>query len=438
MKHASFLLVFFLTIGHVLADRGVLLVEKDINLAEPAQRAVVAHNGTWELLILQTEVKTDKATKALEFMPLPSAPEVSLAPINCFGHLQTLVTNHKLKYIVEFPRAGIHGPRGKTEAIKVVAEHNLGPHHITIVEIQNASKFRSWVTDFAKRKTLGTPIVTDELDKVVADYCQRGFRYMAFDVLDVPLGTTTIAPVSYRFKCDHIYYPLKVTNLYGGKGTVEVFYALNPWRDDKADCPDPYDFCYPLQEKKQGKRRIFSREVYLSTEELKKLDPIADSLFRNAGASFFATKYQGDLRFDNDIWLHIGYSSPEFLCMRFLSLLQEQDIDSLEFLIATPFALNHQETYTKTFEALAAIKDFTRENDLSEFRIKSRGSHSGLPRGEFYKAFTEKHGKRQCQGYYIFRSDKMSLHFLVINRNLKGLNDCKVISFGITPPDEYL
>ena len=134
MKHTVLILTLSLATCTVLADRGVI-VEKDVNLEEPAQRAIVIHNGTWQMLILQTDVIADQATKAVEFMPLPSKPDVSLAPDDCFRNLQWIVDKHKVKYIVLAPRHGPGGPSGKSEGIEVVAEHDLGPHHVTVVEI---------------------------------------------------------------------------------------------------------------------------------------------------------------------------------------------------------------------------------------------------------------------------------------------------------------
>ena len=276
------------------------------------------------------------------------------------------------------------------------------------------NKFESWVTDFFNRKSLGEPVLTDDLRKIVADYCQRGLRFMAFDVLDVPAGQQTVAPLVYRFKCDRIYYPLKITNLYGGKGTVEVFYALNPWRDSHADCPHPFYLYRRRNEKEKGVKWIFSQEIHLSTEELKKLHPQTEALFRDAGASFFATKYEGELQFESDIWLNIGYNSPEFLCMRFLSLLQEADTESVEFLVLTPFGLNRQKTLENLADLLASLKDLSHDEDLKRFKIKSRSSLTGVHRNQFDKKFIDSHLKGKRWGHYIFKSDTKSLHFFVV------------------------
>jgi len=78
IQHTSLIVVLLLAARPLLADRGVVLT-KDVDLKEPAQRAIVMHNGTWEMLILQTDVEAGKPARAVEFMPLPSKPDVSLA-----------------------------------------------------------------------------------------------------------------------------------------------------------------------------------------------------------------------------------------------------------------------------------------------------------------------------------------------------------------------
>ena len=87
-------LAAFVLCNAALADRGAIVPVGAVNIEEPAQRAIIAHNGVREILILQTDVKADKETKVVEFMPLPSKPEVSLAREGCFAALQEIVKAH--------------------------------------------------------------------------------------------------------------------------------------------------------------------------------------------------------------------------------------------------------------------------------------------------------------------------------------------------------
>lgn len=415
----------------VLADRGAIITEH-VDLQEPAQRAIIAHNGTWEVMILQTDVKSDKPTKVVEFMPLPSIPEVSIVQDTCFDNLQKIIDRHNLQYIVEFANRSIDGSSEKSERIKIVAKHEIGPHNVTVVKIDDVNEFESWVRNFFKDNSLGQPILLSELKKTVEDYFQRSFHFLAFDVIDIPRGQKTVAPLAYQFKCDHIYYPLKVTNLYGGKGKVEIFYVLNPWCDPNACGPDPFDF---YSQEKAAKKWIFTRKVAITPKELATLHPAINKLFQDANAYLFATKFDGELRFNDDIWLKMQYASPTYISKRFLSYLQENDIDSMENLICVPFALNRQE-YRDTNKLLDAFRDFTKKGNLKDFRLTSAGSFGPGWSNEFDKTFIETYLKGKRWDDYYLDSGNQRLHFFVINYNPEGLNNFKVMGFRIGPSSD--
>ena len=60
----------------------------------------------------------------------------------------------------------------------------------------------------------------------MGNYFRRGIRFFAFDIITISPEKKTVRPLAYEFKTDHLYYPLEVTNLYGGVGTIELFLIL--------------------------------------------------------------------------------------------------------------------------------------------------------------------------------------------------------------------
>jgi len=333
-----------------------------------------------------------------------------------------------VQYRVDVYRTGRDGQSGKSEGVKVVSHQDLGPHHVTVVEIQDVNAFEAWITDFFRAKDLGQPVVTDKLRKTVADYCSRAFRFLAVDVIDVPQGRKTVAPVAYRFKCDHVYYPLRVTNLYGGEGTVELFCVLNPWRDGRgAEWPR----AYALASRKEGDKQhrwICSREITLSTDELTTLHPVSKDLFRDSGASFYAAKFEGQLQFDDDIWLSMEYRSPRSLCMRFLALLQEHDTDAVEFLVQTPFGLDRKKVYTDKSELIAALNKISQDESIRQFKIQRDAFVTAVPwrpENEFDSQFIESQLKGKKWDYYKFASDTASASFHRRERHV-GMPTCPV------------
>ena len=58
------------------------------------------------------------------------------------------------------------------------------------------------------------------------DYVRRGITYFVFDRVEVSEDIKFIEPLIYRFSTDKIYYPLKTSNLIGGRGVVELILVL--------------------------------------------------------------------------------------------------------------------------------------------------------------------------------------------------------------------
>jgi hypothetical protein len=72
-------------------------------------------------------------------------------------------------------------------------------------------------------------VAKEKLAEVYAnaeDYVRRGITYFVFDRVDVSEDIKFIEPLMYRFRTDKIYYPLKTSNLIGGRGAVELILVL--------------------------------------------------------------------------------------------------------------------------------------------------------------------------------------------------------------------
>jgi hypothetical protein len=294
-----------LALGSVaaLADRGAIVPVGPVNIEEPAQRAIIAYDGLRELLILQTDVKADRETKVVEFMPLPSKPHVSLAPEGCFAALQEIVTAHHLQYIIPYRGEREGGAAGaEEEAVKVVVAEQIGPHEVTVVEVKDADELMRWVVEFFRQKGLGEPALREELRQVVSDYLQRGLRFFAFDILSLSPERKTVQPLAYDFETECLYYPLKVTNLYGGTGTIELLTvvprrlagrvdAIHIWpHEERGARPAPWRF-------------LRSTWTDLTPEEMARLHRDIPKFIGDGPGLLRAVRYEGPLHFDNDVWV---------------------------------------------------------------------------------------------------------------------------------------
>jgi hypothetical protein len=78
----GFLLIWLIFLGisgllsSALGDRGGFSPRAE-RVVEAGQKAIVAWNGTHEILILSTDISSSNETEVVEIMPLPSNPVIS-------------------------------------------------------------------------------------------------------------------------------------------------------------------------------------------------------------------------------------------------------------------------------------------------------------------------------------------------------------------------
>lgn len=74
------------------ADMGRIYVsDEDVTVSEDAQKAIILHNLSEEVLILGTDLKATKKTGIIRFIPFPREPMVSLAPKGVFEHAAAMI-----------------------------------------------------------------------------------------------------------------------------------------------------------------------------------------------------------------------------------------------------------------------------------------------------------------------------------------------------------
>ncbi|HUV38903.1 MAG TPA: DUF2330 domain-containing protein [Planctomycetota bacterium] len=378
-------------------------VTQAVTVSEPAQRAIIAHNGEREVLILQTDVRASAETKVMEFMPLPAKPTVSLASKECFRHLQDVLRAHRIRYVWtgwESADAAGRGVPGKGEKwreeqnVTVVVEQHLGPHEVTVVEVKDADDFVKWVENFCRDRDLGVPVFAKDLREIVTDYLKRDFRFFAFDVITMSPETRTVAPLVYEFQSFRLYYPLKVTNLYGGRGTIELFLILPrgvyPGEQSVADTEGAALL----------RASMWSTEGVPDDDELRSLHKSVATLMEDDDPVLRATRYDGPLTFTEDLWAPVGFASADRLCRRFLDALTAGDAHTLAGITSLPFAFDRKEVIAEAKDLSARLPDFFRQTRGKRLAIdpgtlcRTRAGVLRVQLDDFDRKFMKEHLKR--------------------------------------------
>jgi len=275
------------------ADMGAIAPIAAVKLDEPAQRAIIAHDGFEEILILGTDFTASKRTRALRFIPLPTEPTVSLAPQESFAAIGRLVADRGLQYLVQY--RGDAGA-GADEAVEVILSETIGPHDITVVHVTDVEAFAAWVWGFFDSKGLPVRELSAKEKAVVAAYLEDGFPYFVFDLIDVGPHVQSIQPLLLRFQSDVLFYPLRTSNLLGGRGRIELFVFC-----DRGELHRHMRVTSgALGNISPGKIWRESDSAVVTADEMRAVAPeIADLL--GARAVLRAFKYDWQLRFDGDV-----------------------------------------------------------------------------------------------------------------------------------------
>lgn len=206
-------------------DKGPVIWQKGVQLSQESQKAIILHNSSEEVLILGTELSATKDMQILEFIPFPAEPKVSLAQGAPFERIAKLI--HKKGLVFYFARITKGGSGGSTVPVEIRLSEKIGLHDVTILKINDISQFSQWLDKFFKKN--GIHADKDNLSRVYSnarDYVRRGIDYFVLDRVEVSNKVKFVEPLVYTFKSDKIYYPLKTSNLIGGKGVVELIMVL--------------------------------------------------------------------------------------------------------------------------------------------------------------------------------------------------------------------
>ncbi|HDD42467.1 MAG TPA: DUF2330 domain-containing protein, partial [Nitrososphaeria archaeon] len=249
----------------------------EADIYNPGQKAIIAWNGTYEELILSTDLYSSRRGVVFELMPLPSMPEVEKGSYDSFKAVQEIIMRRAVK--------GLPAPGKESEGLEIVFHEKIGAHDITVVKASDAGELLKFVSNRAE--SLGISIKAGEkVEEIFEDYLARGFGYWVLDVVEVGDKVRSVEPIVYRFRSDELYYPLKVSRAAEGETQITLYLiARSSIREDLL----PQGFRIASY---AGSKKPLSYSI--SGEELEAVDPKIARMF-DGGAWFTAVIYRGSL-----------------------------------------------------------------------------------------------------------------------------------------------
>jgi hypothetical protein len=226
------LLIAAITIALALstanADRGSIPFKQGVKIFEPNQRAMLAWNGEEEILLLSTDLWASESTMVLEVLPLPSEPEVKQGDVEVFAKA-TEIINRKVAARGGSTR-GVNVPpefARKAPAGEVTFHEKIGSHDISVAHVLDRTGFVAWVGEYFDSAGVENVTIPEPLKDVVEEYIGDGFTWFVFDVVSLDEEPKTSEAIQYRFKTDHLYYPLKITRTETGFTDISLL-ILSP------------------------------------------------------------------------------------------------------------------------------------------------------------------------------------------------------------------
>ncbi len=273
----------------------------DAKVSETSQKAIILHNGTEEVLILGTDLKADRKTGILRFIPFPAEPQVGLAPADVFEAAAALLKKHHLQFL-----EASKGGAAEGRAVELRLQKKLGAHDLTLIKVNDPLQFRSWVNDYFKKKKLPVQAEYTVAEGIVGDYVKRGIPYFVLDFVLVTEETRFIEPVLYRFASRLLYYPLRTSNTFGGRGGIDLILIVPGTLCTPSLAA--YDTCLGFSHFGDHLRASTSAEI--APDEVRTIYPEADGFFGGRPVFLQMAAYWGDYAFDRDIFADVGQAFP--------------------------------------------------------------------------------------------------------------------------------
>lgn len=274
------------------ADRGGFSPLREL-VSESGQKAIVAWNGTYEVLILSTDVSSGTESDVVEIMPLPSNPLISKGEKQSFLKVQDLINMYLAVTTSRWTFAPGRGASGGQSApsITITFQEMIGVHYITVVRAENSNELIDWLEDFLEKAGYDKWFPS-EMEELIPYYIQKGMNFFVIDVIKANSTVQTIDPLVYKFRSAKLYYPLLISSLFSGDTEIFLVTITSDVLDDNSIVEEGF---------------VKNAQFQVKQETLNEISSNITELFSgNPYLCYF--RFSGSLSFEGDILAGFQFS----------------------------------------------------------------------------------------------------------------------------------
>ncbi len=202
-----------------LANCGSIPFVAEATVYRPTQRAVTAFDGREQILLLSTDLRADRPTKVLEFLPFPSKPKVAVVEDDLFQKARQLIEDKLPGQQPAGVKAAVRsGPGGHDAEFY----ERIDVQNTVVVRLTDGRSFVAWVTERLQEAGVDDPSVSARVKSLARDYVRDGFTWFAFNVIELGPEMVARRSVRYQFATPRFYYPLRIMGTDSGATVIRL------------------------------------------------------------------------------------------------------------------------------------------------------------------------------------------------------------------------
>ena len=217
-----FVILFFYNAQTLYADRGSIPFHPTVKIFETKQRALIAWNGTEEILLVSTDMNASAKTQVLQIMPFPSEPVVKNGDVEIFRKVKKFINQKLQERSDQSTDDEVQETRKGLPAAEVTFHRLVGTHDIMVIHVLDVESFTNWAEKYFTAYGIKNPKVPEEMKAVVGEYLKDGFLWFVFDVVSLDEDTVTTEAIQYKFNTKSLFYPLRITRTEVGETSIEL------------------------------------------------------------------------------------------------------------------------------------------------------------------------------------------------------------------------